>query len=559
LHQNEFVIDEPVTPDTFDPGTAISVQGENIVSNADLPLIYFNRTGGTSSFVPVLAKSFTESADGKTYTFYLRNDVYYSNSDPFNAYVVWYNVYRNLYLNQPIDSPLYLSLNTTGVSVGDVNSFNNPQNDPTGNKTLLSIMENPHNAVTVTNSTVVEFHLFTPFVSFLQIMPAGPPWTMTDPYVVQQHGGVVPSTPNSWMAVNGSNIGDGPYLVKTYLPNQYVILIANPHYWAQSITDGNFMTRPGSIPTIIINYKTDELTRTLDIESGKVQATVVTYSDANNVLKAGTNLYVPNFGPAGFIDWLYLDTEKAPLNNALVRRAIVAAINVSEIRQVAYYNYLTPVVGPNLVGFFGYNQSITPPPYNLTEAKALLAQAGYPNGNGLPPLTFLYFTSATVSQIAAIIVANLAQIGITVKPDQVSNPTAIAVTGACCGNSTGFPDMAYGLWAYWPDFSGYEFLVDQQLGAFFYLNNATIHSLIIQSNSELNATKRAQEISKITIDVQQNAAAIWLGQEKGFPDDGGGIGPVIFNKCVTGDSNMWQNPYYWVFVGLDFNTIYYQC
>jgi hypothetical protein len=119
--------------------------------------------------------------------------------------------------------------------------------------------------------------------------------------------------------------------------------------------------------------------------------------------------------------------------------------------------------------------------------------------------------------------------------------------------------MAYGLWAYWPDFSGYEFLVDQQLGAFFYLNNATIHSLIIQSNSELNATKRAQEISKITIDVQQNAAAIWLGQEKGFPDDGGGIGPVIFNKCVTGDSNMWQNPYYWVFVGLDFNTIYYQC
>ena len=483
-----------------------------------------------------------------TYTFIMRNDVYYSNGDPFNAYVVWYNVYRNLYLNQPIDSPLYLSFNTTGVSVGDVNSFNNAKNDPTGNSTLLSIMQNPHSAATVLNSTAIQFHLTNPFVSFLQVMPAGPPWTMADPYVIQQHGGVVAGTPNSYMSVNGSNIGDGPYVVKTYIPNQYTILEANPHYWAQNITNGNFMTHPARIQTIVINYKTNELTRTLDLKSGTAQAAAVSFTDISNVLKEGTNLYIPDFGPSGTAEWLMLDTEKAPLNNTLVRQAIVDAVNVTQIREAAYQGYTEPVVGPVMHGFFGYNDSITAPPYNLTAAKALLKEAGYPNGNGLPALSFLYLSSSTVAQVAQILVADLSQVGITVHPQAVSNSEYISLTETCCGNSTTFPDISYGSWVYWPDFSGYEFLVDQQLGAWFYIDNSTINSLILQSNSELNMATRAQELSQITKDVQQNAADIWLGQDLDLPSTGAGVGPIIFNKCITGDPGMWQNPYYWVFV-----------
>ena len=557
---SEFVVDEPGGPDSLDVGVSISGEGEEICSNAFLPLLFFNQTGGYSAFVPVLAKSWTETPNGTTYIFNFRSDVYYNNGDPFNAYVAWYNIYRNLYLNQAIDSPLYLVFNVSGVTLGDVNSLDNPQNSPGSNTTLLNIMQNASNAVTVLNSTSVAFHLTNPFVSFLQVMPAGNPWNFADPYVIEQHGGVVANTPNSWMSVNGSNNGDGPYIVQTYVPNQYTLLIANPNYWAQNITDGNFMTQVARYKEVLINYKTDELTRELDVESGKAQASVIALSDIDNVLKTGSNLYIPNFGTGGTIEWLQLDTEKAPLNNTLVRRAIIAAVNLTEIRETVYEGYNTPVVGPDLNGFFGYNSSISPPAYNLTEAKALLAQAGYPNGQGLGPISFDYPTGTTyIAEMAQILVANLAQIGVTIQPQSMAVASFISATESCCGNATNFPDIAADAWSYWPDFSGYEFLVDQQLGAFFYLNNETIHNLIIESNSQLNSTLRAQEISQITVDVQQNAAVIWLGQDDDLPTTGNGVGPTIFNKCITGDPGMWQNPSYWVFVGLDFNNIYSTC
>ena len=178
-----------------------------------------------------------------TYTFKLRSDVFFSNGDPFNAYVVWWSLYRNLYLNLAIDSPLYLYFNTTGVSVGDLNAFNSPTNVPS-NQTLLSIMQNPHDSVTVIDPTTIEFHLSSPFVAFLQQIPAGPPWTPIDPNVVMQHGGVVASQPNSWMSFNGSSVGDGPYVVQKYLANHYTVLVKNPNYWAANLTNPNFILHP---------------------------------------------------------------------------------------------------------------------------------------------------------------------------------------------------------------------------------------------------------------------------------------------------------------------------
>ncbi len=87
--------------------------------------------------------------------------------------------------------------------------------------------------------------------------------------------------------------------------------------------------------------------------------------------------------------------------------------------------------------------------------------------------------------MAQILVSNLAQVGITLQPQSMAVASFISATETCCGNATSFPDIAADAWSYWPDFSGYEFLVDQQLGAFFYLNNETIHNLIIESNSQL--------------------------------------------------------------------------
>lgn len=408
------VVDDATVPSTLDPGAAIDNDGLQIAQNTNLPLVFcaFNNKSCTS-LVPVLATSWTSSTDMMTYTFVLRNGVFYSNGDPFNAYVVWYNIYRDMYINQGADFIFYYYFNTTGVTLADLNSLNNPQNMPDAN--LLNVMGNPHNSVTVLNSSAVQFHLTNPLVAFLTTIDTCP-WCFADPYVVQQHGGVVANQPNPYMSVNGTNVGDGPYVTQVYSPNQYDLLVANPSYWAQNLTgsETNFFLQPAKIPKVMVNYKVIELTRSLDLQTGKAQAAVISFNDLTHVLPACAACSVPDIGPSGTVEWVAIDSLRAPLNNILVRRAIVAAINVTQIEQTVYSGYQQPIVGPLPSGFQYYDDSIKPTVYNVTLAKQLLVQAGYPNGQGLRSIEYYYWTSSYLSLVGQIIKSDLAQIGVTV-------------------------------------------------------------------------------------------------------------------------------------------------
>ena len=543
-------VDEASAPTTNDPGAAIDNNGLELAQNTNLPLT-FCANAGCTSLLPVLATSWTESPDGLTYTFNLRSGVYYNNRDPFNAYVVWYNVYRDLYINQAADFIFYVYLNTSGVSVGDLNSFNNPANDPTSNSTLLHIMENPANGVTVLNATAVQFHLTNPFVAFLQSIDTSP-WVFVDPYTVEQHGGVVANQPNSWMAVNGTTVGDGPYIVQVYVVNQYATMIANPHYWAQNVTD-NIILEPAKIPTVTIYYKTQELTRTEDLESGAVQGSIVNFNDMTNVLNACKTCTIPNTGLSGTMEWISVDMLKAPTSNLLVREAIVAAINVTEIQASVYDGYARAVIGPMPSDFPYYNSSIAPPVYNVTLAKALLAEAGYPNGAGFPSINLVFGQGGYAALVAEIVKQDLSAIGINVQTQALTIDELIE-TQAIAGNATNAPYLAVApSWTYYPDFSAYEFLIDSSLGVFGNFYNATVHNLILQSNTQLNPTLRAQEISDVTSLSQQAAGNIWIGQDIDMYDTGGGIGPTIWNNCVSG---LWYNT---AFNGVDFNSVYFSC
>lgn len=550
---SQLTIDEFDPFISVDPGVTIDLAGEEIVANTNLPLIFFDcNCPRYDGYMPVLANSWQRSSDGLTYTFNLRSGIHFSNGNPLNAYVVWYNVYRNMFMNQALDSVYFVYANTTGVTVDDLNSFNNPSNQP--NAALLQVMQNPHNSVTVLNETAFEFHLTTPFVGLLPQIAAGPPWNFADPYTVEQHGGVVADQPNAWMAANGTTVSDGPYVMQSYVPDQYVILVANPDYWAQDLTSSerNFMLQAPNIATIVINYKADELTRALDLNNNRAQASVLLYSDIDSVLAGDKNVYIPHTGNTGTLEWLALNTFKFPFNNRLVRQAVVESINVTEIQQLVYHGYIAPLNGPVLHGYFGYDSSIQAPPYNVTDAKRLLAEAGYPNGQGLPQITYIYFNSQAQSVLSEILVNDLSQIGITVVPEGLSSSAAISLFGLPPTDPKA-PLILQETWTYWPDFTAYEFVIDADLGVFFDFNNATINDLIYQSNVEQDPTARGHMLSQIVQMTNEQAGFVWLGQDIDTFATGVGNGPIAWNNCLTG---MFENT---GFIGIDFAAISYTC
>jgi len=555
--QRPVIVDLKDSPDSLDPGIAVSGEGEEISGNSYLAPLYYNNS--TSDFFGITAVNWTESANGCAWTFNWRNDIYYTNGDPFNAYVVWWNIYRAYYTEAGVSFFAGILFNGTGVSLGDVNSFNTPTNVP-ANSTLLSIMEQP-NAAQVLGPYETRFDLTTPcyVANFLGLVAAGYMFDFVDPHFVEQNGGVILNTANPFMSTNGSNDGDGPYIVSQYIPDEYAVLIANPNYWAQNITNYNYFDRPARIPKIIENFKTDPLTRDLDLDSGRANIAVIQYQDVSQVLSSNSSVYIPNWGPGGTVEFLGLDTEKAPLNNLLVREAIVDAINVSAVEQASYDGYIIPVVGPGLHGFQGYNNSIQPPTYNPTLAAQLLAQAGYPNGTGLPPLSFDVVTGSYMLIGGQIIVSELASIGITANLQVDSEASLIAVEGSCCGNASTYPDIQLQSTTNYPDFSGYAYTVDQELGAYFFFNNQTVDNLLNVIASDQNITNRDLLISQATLEIQQNYAVIWLGQDTDLPQTGNGVGPVALDSCLQGDPGFFHNQYYWVYQGIPYTTLQWVC
>jgi ABC-type transport system substrate-binding protein len=246
---------------------------------------------------------------------------------------------------------------------------------------------------------------------------------------------------------------------------------------------------------------------------------------------------------------------RAPLNNTLLRRAIVEAVNVSAIQQLAFGGYAISFVGPMPSGLPNYNSSLKAPQYNVTDAKKLLTQAGYPNGNGLPTLTYVYAQSPYSNLIAQILTQDLGQVGINVKPEGVTINTYFSMAFAPSNfTSSSAPDMIENPWSWWPDFTGYEYIVDDSSGFFLWFHNQTINDLIGKSNYEINPQLRAQEISQVALMVQQQAGFIWTGQFIDMFNPGTFTGLPVFNKCNT--AGLWFSQSYF---GVPYSSLSFTC
>src|SRR5437870_9391570 len=93
------IFDQPETPDTLDPADPFSTPGWGIVQQTYQSLVNYNGTKYTD-YLGVLAKRWTVSPSGYNYTFALRQDVHFSNGHQFNAYVMWFSLYRGIVMNQ---------------------------------------------------------------------------------------------------------------------------------------------------------------------------------------------------------------------------------------------------------------------------------------------------------------------------------------------------------------------------------------------------------------------------------------------------------------------------
>lgn len=532
---NTLIVDTNSEPDSIDPSFAGSNEGAAIAENVYLPLIGYNLTqGGFQQIIPVLAKSYEQSADGLHFTFTLRQDAYFSNGDPFNAYVVWYNVYRDLINQGFIGGAVYgLVLTSAGVTAGDLNTYASGKLDTVTNNTLLKIMMSPANCVQVLSAYQVQFNLVHPYAPWLTTITYDPA-IMIDPKVEFQNGGVQPGAPNTYMN-NNAPVGIGPYIVKEWVHNDHITLVKNPNYWVTKVNGNEIAGNPffaiPSISTVIVYSKQASLTREQDLLTNRVQIGVVDPLRIPVVTAPGTGVVMPNLGPTMIMDYLALDTFKFPLNNTKIRMAVVHAINYTKV-SVLTNGFLAPAIGPLSPQQIGYDTSLQQYDYNPTLAKSLLAQAGFPGGTGLPTIVMEAWSGAPWKVVALqSIQQDLAAVGI--QSSIVIDSKIVHINEYFANRASweqpGHPDMMMDVSGLGPDGDLYQLGITIGYVPYSY-NNTQYWNLMLQEENQLDNSARINELHQIQHLIYDDAAFVWLGVEV----NSSFIGPLAFRDYVKG-------------------------
>lgn len=339
---------------------------------------------------PSLAHSWDVSADGLTYTFRLRRDVYFHDHPAFPG-----------------------GKGRKMVAADVVYSFSRLV-DPTIASPGAWIFNDRIRAdepFTAPNDSTFQLHLRAPFRPMLPILSM-PYCSVVPREVVARYGKDFRSHP----------CGTGPFQLRIWDEGNVLLLHRHPHYWEQ---DSQSQQLP-YLQSVRFSFIDNKGTEFLLFLQGRLHFVNGIDGSFKDLVLTRAGALRPDFARKYQLHkGLYLNTEYLGINtaqknhptlsNPLVRQAMNFAIDRQRI--VTYFkngigipaNYgFTP---PGMAGFsqkpqYGYI-------YNPKRAAALLAAAGHPGGRGLAPFTLL--TPDNYADIVNFVATQLAEIGIPMR------------------------------------------------------------------------------------------------------------------------------------------------
>jgi len=542
------IFDQPERPDTLDPHVTFSTPGWGIVQQIYQTLVNYNGSSYTT-YVPVLAKSWSVSADNLNYTFVLRQDVHFSNGDPFNAYVMWFSLYRAIVMNQAgsfiLQENFWLpgvtyysganeSANATAWVTNALNSwdFFNPT---TEQKALMAADNNSFQAV---DAYTIVLHGGNGYLdafpyAFLLASISGPIASAVDPKVIQQNGQVHYTQENTWMTTH--MVGTGPYvLTGGFLDptaSSYT-LKPDPNYWAINASKAeplNNIIQPAHA-SIQVDFQNDAAIAVNDMKTGKVMSASFAYIGPSTVQSlqgvpcVAANALDTVYGSTAGGWWIYMNQNTDPFTNWSVRQAVVHAINYQRIIDVAFGGHAERWVGPVPPGYPYYNpDNLAPYQYDVTLAKKFMSQSPWPNGYPTQ-INYEYVNLGDWADVARLLQDDLKQIGINILPTKIDNIDKLYelqkrnLDGNCIAqNATGGGPFPIGQEFYTSDYISPDDWT--QNNAISYgsandcmaaYNDPAMDTLVLDAATQTDASTARTEYANMTRLMYDNATVAWL-------------------------------------------------
>jgi peptide/nickel transport system substrate-binding protein len=288
---------------------------------------------GKTNLVPGLAESYEISADGKEYTFKLRQGLKFTDGTPFDAEAVKWSIDRVMALK---GDPSWL-----------VTDF--------------------VDRVEVVGKDAVKFILKNP-VAYFPSLVASPPYYPVNPniYPIDK----ICRDPSELKG--GKLVGVGPYQVVSFKRDQEIVMEVNPDFYGEKPMNDR----------IVIRYFADATTMRLALEKGEVDFVFKTLnpSDINDLQKSDKVQTIKAQGP--YIRYLCFLCDTPPFNDKGLRQAVAAAFNRPPMLEKVFLGQNESLYSMVPMGMWSHIDAFktTLGDGNLAKSKELLASKGYSEG-----------------------------------------------------------------------------------------------------------------------------------------------------------------------------------
>ncbi len=234
---------------------------------------------------------------------------------------------------------------------------------------------------------------------------------------------------------NKEAVGTGPYKLASWTgPLQEWTLAANEQYWAGA----------PKIKKVRIKTVPELATRTAALRSGELHvAKDVSVEEIDAINKSGRAMAKTT--PSNRIPYYVMEVRKPPLNNKLLRQAVNYAANVDGIIQSVLYGNAARVATTVAPWHVGFHPDLKPYPYDPDKAKALMKDAGVPNGFDLN-INFIQGRYLKDKEVAEAMAQELNKVGIRAKP--VLREAALQTTDDLESRLDGLIFASWGNWIF---------------------------------------------------------------------------------------------------------------
>ena len=495
-------------PETIDPALNSAVDGGNMLLHSFECLLAVDQDG---KLIPGQAESWETSEDGLTWTFHLRDGLKWSDGSDLTANDFVYSWKR---VCDPMVAAPYAE-----TVLGMVEGYEAAIG---GDLDALQVVAQDDKTLVVTLNAPCSF--FGSLAAFATLSP------------VQQ--ATVEANGDAWATSAETYISNGPFYVSEWVPSSYIMMSKNPNYWnADAIKlDGIKFNLIEDSNAAYSAYQTGEVLFIKDVPTEEIPT-----------LSENPDFYVdPIIGTY----YLSVNCNREPFKDPQVRKALSLAIDreyVAGTLMQGTYSAASNFMGPGWIDTDGsqfMDNANGGAPYidtakyeaNLAEAKQILADAGYPEGEGLPSITYSTNDTGYHKVVAEYLQQAWGELGIDVNVDIVEWASFTPM------RRNGDYDASRNGWV--GDYSDPSNMLDllyssngNNDGKF---NNADYDAAMELSRTTLDAAERSEALHKAEDILMEETACIPVAYYNDF---------WLQSDKITGS---WHSPYgYWYFMYAD--------